>query len=76
MIEFIRDLINERWINVRMGGSTSQNKQTDLRIQVGVLRHMTYIKKTTSNMINAKKYTHFMKDINKKTYSMLSTKHF
>ena len=38
MMEFIRELISERWIKVRMGGSISQNTQTDLGIpQGGVL---------------------------------------
>ena len=32
MMEFIRKLIGERWNKVRVCGSTSQNKQTDLRI--------------------------------------------
>ena len=30
MMEFIQKLISDRWIKVRVGGSTSQNKQTDM----------------------------------------------
>ena len=30
MMEFIRELIGERWIKVRVGGYISQSKQTDL----------------------------------------------
>ena len=38
IMEFIRELIGERWIKVRVGGYISQSKQTDLRIiQGGVL---------------------------------------
>ena len=38
MMEFVRELISERWIKVRVGGLISQNKQTDLIIpQGGVL---------------------------------------
>ena len=38
MMEFIRELIGKRWIKVRVGGSISQSKQTDLGIpQGGVL---------------------------------------
>ena len=38
MMKFTRELISERWIKVRVGGSTSQSKQTDLGIpQGGVL---------------------------------------
>ena len=38
MLRFIRELIGERWIKVRVGGSVSQSKQTDLGIpQGGVL---------------------------------------
>ena len=39
MLRFIRELIGERWIKVRVGGSVSQNRQTDFGIsQGGVLR--------------------------------------
>ena len=31
-MEFIRELISERWIKVRVGGYISQSKQTDLGI--------------------------------------------
>ena len=38
MKEFLRELISERWIKVRMGVSISQSKQTDMGIpQGGVL---------------------------------------
>ena len=38
MMKFTRELISERWIKVRVGGSTSQSKQTVLGIpQRGVL---------------------------------------
>ena len=38
MMEFIRQLIGERWIKVRVGGYISQSKQIDLGIlQGGVL---------------------------------------
>ena len=37
IVEFIRELISERWIKVRVGGYISQSKQTDLGIpQAGV----------------------------------------
>ena len=37
-MEFIRELIDERWIKVRVAGPISQNKQTDLEItKEGVL---------------------------------------
>ena len=32
MLRFIKELISERWINVRVGGFISQSKQTDLGI--------------------------------------------
>ena len=32
MLKFTKELISERWIKVKVGGSTSQNKQTDLGI--------------------------------------------
>ena len=32
MLKFIRELIIERWIKVRVGGTTSQSKETDLGI--------------------------------------------
>ena len=32
MMEFIRELTSERWIKVRVGVSTSQNRRTDLGI--------------------------------------------
>ena len=32
MLRFIRELIGERWIKVRVGGFVSQRKQTDLGI--------------------------------------------
>ena len=35
MMEFIRELISERWIKVRMGGSISQSKLTGLGIPQG-----------------------------------------
>ena len=34
-MEFFRKLIGERWIKVRVGGSISQSKQTDLGIPQG-----------------------------------------
>ena len=38
MLKFIKELISKRWIKVKMGGTTSQNKQTDLGVpQGGVL---------------------------------------
>ena len=38
MMKFIRELISDRWIKVRVSGSISQNKQSDLGIpQGGVL---------------------------------------
>ena len=38
MMEFIRELVGERWIKVRVGRSTSQSQQTYLGIpQGGVL---------------------------------------
>ena len=38
MLEFIRELISERWIRVRVEGSISQSKHTDLGIpKKGVL---------------------------------------
>ena len=38
MLKFIRELIIERWIKMRVGGSISQSKRTDLEIlQGGVL---------------------------------------
>ena len=35
MMEFVRELIGGRWIKVRLGGSISQSKQTDLGIPQG-----------------------------------------
>ena len=35
MMEFIRELLGERWIKVRVGGCISQSKQTDLGIPQG-----------------------------------------
>ena len=35
MMGFIRKLISNRWVKVRVGGSTPQNKQTDLGILQG-----------------------------------------
>ena len=32
MVRFIRELIGERWIKVRVAGFITQNKQTDLGI--------------------------------------------
>ena len=32
MLKFIKELISERWIKVKVGGSISQNKQTDLGV--------------------------------------------
>ena len=32
MLRFIRELISERWIKMRVGGSTLQSKQIDLEI--------------------------------------------
>ena len=37
MKEFIRELIGERWIKERVGGYTSQSKQTDFEISQGGL---------------------------------------
>ena len=38
MLKFIKELISERWIKVKVGGATSHNKQTDLGVpQGGVL---------------------------------------
>ena len=41
MLKFIKELISERWIKVKVGGSTSQNKQTDLGIPQGGLLSIT-----------------------------------
>ena len=41
MMEFIRELIGERWINVRVGRYISQSKQTDLGIPQGGVRNET-----------------------------------
>ena len=41
MLRFIRKLIDERWIKVRVGGSISQSKQTDLRIPQGEVHSVT-----------------------------------
>ena len=35
MMKFIRELNRDRWRKERVGGSISQNKQTDLRIPQG-----------------------------------------
>ena len=44
MLEFIRELISERSIKMRVGGSISQNKQTDLEIlQGGVLSVILFL---------------------------------
>ena len=40
-MEFIRELIGERWIKVRVGGSFSQSKQTDLGISQGEVLSVT-----------------------------------
>ena len=32
MMEFIREMISDRWIKMGVGGSISQNKQADLRV--------------------------------------------
>ena len=40
-MEFIRELTGERWIKVRMVGSISQSKHTDLRIQLGGVLSVT-----------------------------------
>ena len=37
MMASIREVINDRWIKVRVRGSKSQNKQTDLGVLYGVL---------------------------------------
>ena len=37
MLEFSKELIRERWIKVKVGVSTSQNKQTDLGVIQGGL---------------------------------------
>ena len=36
-LEFIKELITERWIKARVVGTTSQSKQTDLGIPQGVI---------------------------------------
>ena len=44
MMEFIRELICERWIKVRMGGYISQSKQRDLRtLQGGVFSVILFL---------------------------------
>ena len=43
MLRFIKELIGERWIKVRVGGSVSQSKQTDLRIPQGGVLSVTLI---------------------------------
>ena len=43
-MEFIRELIGERWIEVKVGGYIPQRKQTDLRIsQGGVLSVILFL---------------------------------
>ena len=41
MMEFIRELIGERWIKVRVRGYISQSKQTDLGIPQGEVLSVT-----------------------------------
>ena len=40
-MEFIGELISKRWIKMRVGGYTSQNKQTDLEIPQGRVLSVT-----------------------------------
>ena len=43
-MDFMRELTSERWIKVRVGGSISQSKQTDLGIsQGGVLSETHFL---------------------------------
>ena len=42
MMEFIRELISERWIKVRVGGSILQSKKTDLEIPQEEKLSVTY----------------------------------
>ena len=42
MLRFIREFIGERWIKVRVGGSVSQRKRTDLGIPQGGVLSVTF----------------------------------
>ena len=42
-MEFIRELISERWIKVRVERSISQSKQKDLKISQGVLSKTLFL---------------------------------
>ena len=51
MMEFIRELIGDRWIKLRVDGFTSQNKQTGLGIsQEGVL-NVTFFQVVTYGIL-------------------------
>ena len=41
MLRFIREVIGERWIKMRVGGTVSQSKQTELGIPHGRVRSIT-----------------------------------
>ena len=43
LMEFIRELISERWIKVRVERSISQSKQKDLKISQGVLSKTLFL---------------------------------
>ena len=42
LLRFIRELVSARWIKVKMGGSISQSKQTDLGIPQGWVLSVTF----------------------------------
>ena len=51
MTEFIRELIGERWIKVRVGGPISQSKQTDLGVPQGGVLSVTLFLMAINGML-------------------------
>ena len=54
MIEFIKELIGERWIKVRVGGSISQSKHTDSEISQRRVLSVTIFLVTRSQRVESK----------------------
>ena len=54
MMEFIRELIGERWIKVRVGGSISQSKHTDSEISQRRVLSVTIFLVTRSQRVESK----------------------
>ena len=51
ILRFIRELIGERWITVRVGGSVSQSKQADLEILQGGVLNVTLFVVATNGIL-------------------------